>query len=118
MDTTVQPKEESNPPAPITPEEEGNHPVSSPEKLPIRGDIPNPTTTQKRWNGDPMDWESWPTGRPGPLVSEAAMQRAMDKFHSFNSKCNERSQTEEKVFHVAEFSSTGQSEFNVCQILA
>ena len=76
------------------------------------GDIPNPTTPQLRWNGDPMDWGSWPTGRPGPFVSEAAMRQAMNMFQHFDSERNEWSRTEEKVFHVAEFS-TGRSEFNV-----
>ena len=80
-DTTVQPTDNDSS-ASITPDGEGNHPVSSPERLPLREDIPNFTTTQNPWNGDPMDWESWPTGRPGPLVSEGAMQKAMNWFHA------------------------------------
>ena len=117
MGKTVQPTDDSESPASIAPEDQGNQPVSSPEGLPPRGDNPNPTTTQKPWNGDPMDWESWPIGRPGPLVSEAAMQLAMNEFHYFDSKRNEWSRTEEKVFHVTEFSSTGRSEFGACNNL-
>ena len=60
-----------------------------------------------------MDWESWPAGRPGPLVSEAAMQRVMTSFHSFEEERYDWSRTKEKVFHVVEFSSTGRSEFSV-----
>ena len=59
-----------------------------------------------------MDWESWPIDRPGPFVSRVAMQRAAHLFDAFDSDRNEWSRTEEKVFHVAEFSSTSQSEFN------
>ena len=117
MDPTVQPKGDSNSFASITPEDEGNHPVSSPERMPIRGDIPNPTTTQQRWSGDPMDWESWPIGRPGPFVSEVAIGRAMKLFHHSESVRNEWSRTEEKVFHISEFSSTGRSEFDVYRTL-
>ena len=50
-----------------------------------------------------MDWESWPTGRPGPFVSGAETQEAVDLFHSLESVRDEWSRTEEKVFHVAEF---------------
>ena len=119
MDTAVRAKEDSDAPTHITPKEEDNHPVSSrsPEKLPIRGDTPNPTTTQQRRDGDSMDWESWPTGQSGPLVSEAAMQRATNLFHSLDSARNVWSRTEETVFHVTEFSLTGRSEFGVCHNL-
>ena len=112
MATTVQPEDNNNPFASITPEDEGNHSVSSPERLSFRGDTIQSTTTQQRWNGDPMDWESWPIGRAGPFISRAAMERATHLFDAFDSDRNERSRTEEKVFHVAEFSSTSQSEFN------
>ena len=111
--TTVQPKDDSNPFTSITPEEEGNDLASTPGSLDIGGDVSIPTATQQRWNGNPMDWESWPIGRPGPFVSEAARQEAMDMFQYLESERDEWSQTEEKVFHVAEFSSTGQSEFGV-----
>jgi hypothetical protein len=98
-----------------TSEVEGDHPPSS---LPLEGtprseDNPNPTTTKHQWNGDPMDWESWPTGRPGQFVSSAAIQRTVEVFQSFEQKRDELSRTEEKVFHVAEFSSTGRGEFDV-----
>ena len=89
------------------------NPVSLPETPLTGGDIPNPATTQQRWNGDPMDWKSWPTGRPGPLVSEATMRHAMDTYHAYDSTRDELSRTKEKMFHVAEFSSTGGSKFNV-----
>ena len=91
-----------------TSDDEGNHPVSSPESFPISGDIPTPTTTVNA-----MDWESWPTARPGPVVSEAEMQEAMDTFHSYDLERGEWSRTEEKVFHVAEFSSSGQGKSDV-----
>ena len=52
-----------------------------------------------------MDWESWPIGRPGPVVSDTDMQEAMAKFRSQTPVG-----TEEKVFHVAEYSKSGQSE--------
>ena len=58
-----------------------------------------------------MDWQSWPTGRPGPFVPDTAMRETMRTFHFFDLKRNEWSRAEEKVFHIAEFSSTGQSEF-------
>ena len=69
--------------------------------------------TRQGWNGDPMDWKSWPTGRPGPVVSEARMQVAMKKFQDINEMYGERSRATERVFHVAEFFSSGQGEFNV-----
>ena len=105
MDTAVQLIDNSVSPASITPDEEG-----SPD---LRGDIQNPTITRQRRNGDPIDWKSWPTGRPGPLVSEAAMQQATNEFNFFDSKRHKRSRKKEKVFHVTEFSSTGRSEFSV-----
>ena len=114
MDTTVKPINDSGPPARITTEDEANHPASSPA---LTGDIPNPTITQQRRNGDPMDWKSWPTGRPGLFVSEAAMSTAMHIFHLADSPRDEWSRTEGKVLHVAEFSSTGRSEFGVCRSL-
>ena len=109
MDTAVQPIDDSDSLAWVTTSED----ESSPERLPMRGDISNLTTTQQRWNGDPMDWESWPTGRPGPIVLKAKMKEAIKEFHYSDSERNESSRTEEKVFHAAEFSLTGQSEFGV-----
>ena len=70
-------------------------------------------TTQRQWNGDPMDWESWPNGRPGPFVSEAQMRVAMARFRAADEERDEWSRTEEKIFHVAEFSSSGRGEYNV-----
>ena len=87
--------------------EEGNHPVSSPERPREISQL------QQRSYGHPMRWESWPTGRPGPFVSEVVLQQATNLFHSLDSKRNTWSRTEAKVFHIAEFSSTGRSEFNV-----
>ena len=114
MDTTAQPIDDSNSRALIiTSNTEGDHPVPSLGRLPVQGDIPNPTVTQQRWNGNPMDCTSWPIGRPGPLVSEATMRDAMNTFHFFDSERDEWSRTQEKVFHVAEFSSTGRGEFDV-----
>jgi hypothetical protein len=60
-----------------------------------------------------MDWESWPTGRPGPFVSEVQIQQLMDNFRVADESRDESSRMEEKVFHVAEFSSTGHGEFGV-----
>lgn len=101
MDMTVQPTSESDV-STNTSDNERNHPVSSPQTL---RDLPNPTTTEQHWNGDPMNWESWPTGRPGPVVLDTDMQDARAKFQS-----QDPVGTEEKVFHVAEYSSSGQGE--------
>ena len=73
-------------------------------------DIRNPAVVKHQWNGDPMDWESWPTGRPGPYVSEARMQVVMNMFRDFEEERNEESRTKENVMHIAEFSSSGQGE--------
>ena len=112
MAMTVQPEDNNNPFVSIAPEDEDNHPASSPQRLSLRRDTTHSTTTHQRWSGDPMDWESWPIDRPGPFVSRVAIERATHLFDAFDSDRNERSRTEEKVFHVAEFSSTSQSEFN------
>ena len=114
VDTTIQPAGDSDSDAWTTDaEDEGNHPVTTSDKLCKSTDIPDPTTTTKQgWNGDPMDWESWPTGRPGPVVSEARMQQAMEAFQGYNEERDEQSRTEEKVVHVAEFSSSRHGELN------
>ena len=84
--------------------------MSSPDRdttvQPIH-DLPSRTSEGdgNGWNGDPMDWESWPTGRPGPFVSEATMRAAMDQFQARGP-----TDAKEKVFHIAEFSSTGRGE--------
>ena len=96
-DTAVQPIDNTDSPA------RTEDPVSFPERQLIKGDIPNPTTTQQQWNGDSMDWKSWPTGRPGPLVSEAAMRRAMNLFHACDSRRDERSRTEERCSMLPSF---------------
>ena len=83
---------------------------AAPERATKSGDIRNPTVVKNQWNGDPMDWESWPTGRPGPFVSEARMQEVMDEFQHYNGLRNEQSRTKESVLHVAEFSSSGHGE--------
>jgi len=93
-----------------TSEAEGDHPLTSPERTPKMGDITNPTIIKHQWNGDPMDWESWPTGRPGPYVSEARMQHLMYGFQQSNRKRNEQSRTKEHAIHIAEFSSSGRGE--------
>ena len=85
---------------------EDDHVPSSPGKAPNLGDILNPAIER---NGD-MDWESWPTGRPGPFVSEARMAEVMDKFQYYNGQRTEQSRTTENVVHIAEFSSAGQGE--------
>jgi hypothetical protein len=66
------------------------------------------------WNGDPMDWKSWPHGRPGPYVSKIVMRQAMDFFRSVEKVRNEWSRTEEKVFHIADYSSTGKGWSLLC----
>ena len=91
---------------------ESDHPLSSPERAPELGDTPN-TPIIRQWNGDPMDWESWPTGRPGPFASESRMEDVMKSFQRFDGERDEQSRTEEKVVHVAEFSSSGQGEFDI-----
>jgi len=110
MSTAIQPT--GDPVELTSPSGEDNQPVSSPSP-PTSGDILNPMMVKREWNGDPMDWESWPTGRPGPRVSDGQMQHVMGLFQSHDQERDEPSRTEEKVFHVAEFSSTGQGEFDV-----
>lgn len=58
------------------------------------------------WNGDPMEWESWPNGRPGPYVSKPTMENVMRYFRKFEEERGEWSRNKEKVFHIAEFSAT------------
>ena len=114
VDTTIQPAGNSDSDAWTTDaEDEGNHPVTSSDKLSKSTDIPDPTATTKQgWNGDPMDWESWPTGRPGPVVSEARMQEAMEEFQVWDKERDEQSRTKEKVVHFAEFSSSCRGALN------
>ena len=76
-------------------------------------DLLNPTIINRQWNGDPMDWESWPTGRPGPSVPEGRLQEAMDAFQNVNAARDEQSRTKKNVLHVAEFSSSGRGEFDL-----
>jgi len=96
-----------------TSETEGGDPLSTPERMSNLGDITNPTIIEHQWNGDPMDWKSWPTGRPGPYVPEARMQNIRSQFQVFNRERSEESRTKENVIHVAEFSSSGRGEFNL-----
>src|SRR5258706_6213205 len=83
---------------------------------PKLGDTPNSTVTNPQWNGDPMEWESWPTGRPGPFVSESRMQDVMDALKRHNQSRNEHSRTKNHVLHIAEFSSFGRGEFDIYHI--
>jgi len=58
-----------------------------------------------------MDWESWPTGRPGPFVSKGRMQEVRLLFQYYNGMRNKEPQTEERnVIHIAEFFASGQGE--------
>ena len=90
-----------------------DHPLSPLESAPKLGDAPNRPITKRRWNGDPMDWESWPTGRPGPFVPEYRMEEVMSAFESNNEDRSEPSRTKENILHIAEFSSCGQGEFDI-----
>jgi len=111
MDTTAQSTVDRYPGTlTTTSEAEGDHPLSSPERTPRLGDITNLTIIKHQWNGDPMDWESWPTGRPGPYVCEAQMQEVMHEFQLLDGERNEQSRTKENVIHIAEFSSSGRGE--------
>jgi len=117
VDTAVQPTGDPDERTSIS-EGEGNQPASSPRSPSTSGAIYNLTISTHELDNDPMDWESWPTGRPGPMVSDGRIQDVMRIFQYHDQKRDEReehqpSQAEEKIFHVAEFSSTGQSEFNV-----
>ena len=96
-----------------TSDAKGDHPLSPPESAPKLGETPNSTITKPQWNGDPMDWGSWPTGRPGPFVSKSRMQEVMDIFKHHNGTRNEQSRTKECVMHMAEFSSSGRGEFDI-----
>ena len=106
VDATAQPTVNQYPGT----EAEGDHLVSIPGIAQKTADIPNDAKAGNKWNGDPMDWESWPTGRPGPFVSEARMEVVMDLFQDYNGERNEQSRTEENVLHIAEFSSSGRGE--------
>jgi len=90
---------------------EGDRP-RSPTRSPDLGNSLDYQKTERRWNGHPMDWESWPNGRPGPYVSEAKIRGAMSMFHAVDEERGEWSRTEEKIFHVAEFSSSGRREYH------
>ena len=57
-----------------------------------------------------MDWETWPTGRPGPFVSEARMQEVIGIFQRCEQERNEQSPTNENIMHIAEFSLSGRGE--------
>ena len=59
-----------------------------------------------------MDWESWPTGRPGPFVSEYRMEEVMRQFEEYDEERSEESRTKEHVLHIAELCSSGQGEFD------
>ena len=85
--------------------------------MPESGDNLDPTTKNHQWNGDPLDWESWPTGRPGPIVPESRIQETLGVFQFYEQFRDDRSRTEEKVFHVAEFSATGQGECDLSQLV-
>ena len=90
-----------------------DHPLSPLESPPELENSPNPTITKYQWNGDPMDWESWPTGRPGPFVSEDRMQEVKNLFKRYNGQRNEQSRTSDHILHIAEFSSSGRGEFDI-----
>lgn len=96
-----------------TSEAKGDHPLSPPESAPKSGETPDSAITKHQWNDDPMDWETWPTGRPGPFVSESRMKEVMVVFKRYNEKRNEQSRTKEHVLHIAEFSSSGRGEFDI-----
>ena len=100
-----------------TPVVEGDHPPSSPERILKSGENTDHTTNNHQWNGDPMDWESWPTGRPGPFVSESQIRDAMEALQISEQKRDDMSRTEEKIFHVAEFSSTGRGTSDLSQLV-
>ena len=89
---------------------EGNNSPSSPEKIHKSGNNPELTTNNHQWNGDPMDWETWPNGRPGPSLSESRTGQNVEALRFFEQTRDEQSRMEEKVFHLAEFSSTGRGE--------
>ena len=110
VDKMVQPPMSEPDSFTIVSDDESDYPASAPE---TPRDTPNPATTKRQWNGDPMDWESWPIGRPGPVVPETEMQEAKTMFHSYDQARDEKSRTEEKVFHLAEFSSSGQGKSDV-----
>ena len=58
------------------------------------------------WNGDPLDWESWPIGRPGPFVPESGIHDVLGRFQL---PTNAHLEVEDvPVFHIAEFSTNGQ----------
>ena len=96
-----------------TSEAEEDHLLSPLESAPTLGDAPNPPITKPQWNGDPMDWESWPTGRPGPFVPEYRMEEVMSEFESNHEERNKQPPTKKGILHIAEFSSSGRGEFEI-----
>jgi len=65
-----------------------------------------------------MDWESWPTGRPGPSLPESRKVLIKEITQFFEQQRIDIARTEEKVFHLAEFSSTGRGESDLIYRLA
>ena len=113
LNTTAQSTVDRDPHTFTTILEEGDHPLSSPGRAPESGDVLNPVVVKQQWNGDPMNWESWPTGRPGPFVSESRIQEVKDTFQYLNGLRDEQSRTKDHILHIAEFSSSGRGEFNI-----
>jgi hypothetical protein len=80
-----------------------SEPDTEDDSSPESESLPSP----KEWNNDPMEWESWPSGRPGPYVSSTEIQRMKKAFLSYEKSRDDWSRTKEDVFHIAEFSATG-----------
>ena len=69
------------------------------------------TTTQ--WNGHPSDWASWPNGRPSPFISDHALKHyrsLIGDVTTITTEAENRMKTDELVFHVAEFTQSGEGE--------
>ena len=69
------------------------------------------TTTQ--WNGHPSDWASWPNGRPSPFISEDALKYYNSLIGDVTTEAEECMKTDELVFHIAEFTQSGEGETRV-----
>jgi hypothetical protein len=76
--------------------------------------LANAATTQDQttaqWNGQLSDWASWPIGRPGPFISDDAVKEFSSIIGDVTTEAEEGMKTDELVFHIAEFTQSGEGE--------
>ena len=92
-------------------EDTGAPPENGEEMLANVATTQDQTTTQ--WNGHPSDWASWPNGRPSPFISDDALKYYNSLIGNVTAEAEKRMKTDELVFHVAEFTQSGEGETRV-----